>query len=261
MRGVRATSQGVIDSASIFERDRYVVLCSVLKEPKLTQFYRHALNRARSGGTVSGDDQVPGTPSFYGDLIMDGLLSALLPEIEEASGLKLFPTYSYFRVYKRGDRLAKHVDRPSCEISVSLCLGFEEGESWPIWIEAPSVATSVILNPGDALLYRGMECPHWREVLEGDRQAQIFLHYVNQNGPCAAWKFDKGRSTAGLQSITPGLKPQRGLKKSFGNCHSGDRTRSDISATPTPLAVTAQLPAWIFLQAFRSASLGTYLRR
>ena len=67
--------------------------------------------------------------------MMDGLLNTLVPEIEGASGLRLFPTYSYFRVYKKGDTLAKHTDRPACEISVTLCLGFEEGKPWPIWIE------------------------------------------------------------------------------------------------------------------------------
>jgi len=191
------------DSSSIFERNRYVVLPSLLKEPDLTQFYRYARNKAQLGRMASDDDQVPGTPSSYGDLFMDGLLIKLLPEIEKASGLKLFPTYSYFRVYKRGDVLAKHLDRPSCEISVTLCLGFEQGKPWPIWIGSPNGSIPVSLEPGDALLYRGTECPHWRETLEGDCQAQVFLHYVNQNGPYAEWKFDKGRSTAGLQSVPP----------------------------------------------------------
>ena len=112
-------------SASRFDRYRYLVLPSLLKEPELTQFNRHARKKAQSGRMGSGDEQVLGTPCSYGDLIMDGLLNTLLPEVEEASGLKLFPTYSYFRVYKRGDTLARHKDRPSCEISVSLCLGIE----------------------------------------------------------------------------------------------------------------------------------------
>jgi hypothetical protein len=202
MRQVRSNSQRMMDSASTFDRDRYLVLSSLLQEPDLTQFYRHARKKAQSGQMGPGDEQVPGTPCSYGDLMMDGLLNTLLPKIEEASGLSLLPTYSYFRVYKRGDALAKHVDRPSCEISVSLCLGFEEGKPWPIWIEAPGGAVSVSLDAGDALLYRGIECPHWREALEGSCQAQVFLHYVNQNGPCAEWKFDKGRSTAGLRSAS-----------------------------------------------------------
>lgn len=188
------------DLASLFERDRYVVIPRLLKEPALAQFYRYARYKAQAGKMRSGDDQVPGTPSSYGDLMMDGLLNSLLPEIEKASGLALFPTYSYFRVYKNGDLLARHIDRSSCEISVSLCLGFEDGKSWPLWVEGPRGAVAVSLNPGDAALYRGIECPHWRERFEGNCQAQVFLHYVDQNGPCAEWKFDKGNSTAGLRS-------------------------------------------------------------
>lgn len=183
-----------------FERNRYIILPSLLQEPALARFYRHATNKALAGKMSPGDDQVPGTPCSYGDLMMDGLLNSLQPEIESASGLKLFPTYSYFRVYRNGDELARHVDRPSCEISVTLCLGFHAPAPWPIWIEGPFGTASVNLRPGDALLYRGTECPHWREAFEGDSQAQVFLHYVDSNGPFAEWKFDKGRSTAGLLS-------------------------------------------------------------
>jgi hypothetical protein len=41
------------------------------------------------------------------------------------------------------------------------------------------------------MFYRGVECPHWREPLNGDHVAQVFLHYVDQNGPYAEWKYDK----------------------------------------------------------------------
>jgi len=199
MQQAKAERRGTINTAAIFERDRYVVLPSLLKEPTLSQFYRYARKTAMAGRMGSGDDQVPGTPCSYGDFMMDGLLNTLLPGIEESSGLKLFPTYSYFRVYKKGDTLAKHTDRSSCEISVTLCLGFEEGKSWPIWIEGSRGTSSLNLEAGDGLLYRGRECPHWREAFEGVSLAQVFLHYVDQNGPCAEWKFDKGRSTAGLR--------------------------------------------------------------
>lgn len=192
----------MIDTAAIFERNRYVVLPSILKQPLLAQFYRYACKSAESDRMVRNDEQVPGTPSSYGDFMMDGLLLSLLPEIERASGLALFPTYSYLRVYKHGDTLAEHTDRPSCEISVTLCLGIEEGKPWPIWIEGLRGTSSVNLDAGDALLYRGMECPHWREAFEGRQLAQVFLHYVDQNGPYTEWKFDKRASTAGLPPVT-----------------------------------------------------------
>lgn len=189
----------MIDTAAIFERDRYVVLRSLLERASLDRLYHYACKISELLSMRDpGDEQVPGTPCSYGDFIMDGLLTSLLPEIEHASGLKLFPTYSYFRVYKSGDTLAKHTDRPSCEISVSLCLGSEEGQPWPVLIEGPRGTSSVNLDAGDALLYRGVECPHWRELFEGHRLAQVFLHYVDQNGPHAEWKFDKRESTTGI---------------------------------------------------------------
>jgi hypothetical protein len=187
-----------LTTAAVFERDRYVVLPSLLKQPSLGQFYRYACKNADSRAMRPGDDQVSGTPASYGDFMMDGLLDSLQPEIEAACGLALFPTYSYFRVYKNGDTLARHSDRPACEISATICLGFEEEKSWPIWIEGPQGTSSVDLGPGDALLYRGIECPHWREAFDGNHQAQVFLHYVDQNGPNAEWKFDKRASTTGI---------------------------------------------------------------
>jgi hypothetical protein len=180
-------------TAAVFARDGYVVLPSLLKESSLARFYRYACKIAEMDLLGAGDKQVPGTPYAYGDFMMEGLLSSMLPEIERACGLALFPTYSYFRVYKHRDALAKHTDRPSCEVSVSLCLGFD-GQPWPIWIEGSRGASSVTLQAGDALLYRGIEYPHWREAFEGRRQAQVFLHYVDQNGPHAEWKFDKRQS-------------------------------------------------------------------
>jgi hypothetical protein len=187
--------QETLTTAAVFERDRYVVLPSLLQEPSLNQFYRYACKSADSDRMILGDEQVQGTPRAAADFMMDGLLHSLQPQIEVACGFALFPTYSYLRVYKHRDTLAKHTDRPACEISVSLCLGFEEGNSWPIWIEGPQSTSSMDLGPGDALLYRGMECPHWREAFDGNRQAQVFLHYVEQNGPNAEWRFDKRTST------------------------------------------------------------------
>jgi hypothetical protein len=141
-----------------------------------------------------GDKQVPKTPSGYGDPAFDGLLEYLRPRIEERSGLALYPTYSYFRLYKHGDVLTRHRDRPSCEISVSLNLGQTPADPWPIHIERDAAPYGALLAPGDALLYRGCDCFHWREAFEGTRLAQVFLHYVDRNGPNADQKFD-GRRT------------------------------------------------------------------
>ena len=178
------------DLAELFARQKYVVWRSCLKEPDLSLLCAYASKRAKLG-LMFHDSQVPGAFAAPGDVFMDALLMDLLPTAEEISRLKLFPTYSYFRVYKRGDVLAKHTDRPSCEISLTVCLGYQGKQPWPILVEAPTGISSIELAPGDAMLYRGIECPHWRESLEGEESTQVFLHYVDQNGPYSEWKYDK----------------------------------------------------------------------
>jgi hypothetical protein len=180
----------ITDLADLFAQKKYVVLRSCFKDPELSLLYRYACKRSENG-TMFLDGTAPGALSSAGDVFMDGLLMDLLPFAEEVSRAKLFPTYSYFRVYSRGDVLDKHTDRPSCEISLSLCLGYQAKRPWPLLVEGPAGASSVELAPGDALLYRGIECPHWREPMDGEQTAQVFLHYVDQNGPYAEWKYDK----------------------------------------------------------------------
>jgi hypothetical protein len=180
----------ITNLADLFARDKYVALRSCVKDPELSLLYRWACKRAQIG-TMFLDGTAPGALSSAGDVFMDGLLMDLLPVAEEVSRAQLFPTYSYFRVYSRGDLLDKHTDRQSCEISLSLCLGYEGERPWPLMVEGPNGASSVELAAGDGLLYRGIECPHWREPMDGEKTAQVFMHYVDQNGPFAEWKYDK----------------------------------------------------------------------
>jgi hypothetical protein len=184
-----------------FSQQRYVLLRSLLPEPEAKALYAHALDLARIG-EMRTDRQVPNTPALYAEPRMESLLLQLQAQIEEVSALSLYPTYSYVRVYKRGDVLVRHQDRPSCEISVSLNLGYEADASWPLWIEGPAGVAAVTMEPGDALLYRGIECLHWRDAFAGEHAAQCFLHYVDQNGVHAEWKFDK-RSCLRLPEYFP----------------------------------------------------------
>src|SRR5262249_1590060 len=143
--------------------------------------------------------------SASGDFITDGVLADVLPRLEASIAAELSPTYSYFRLYKRGDVLERHVDRPSCEISLTVCLGFVADRSWPIGIEGPHGIAAIELAPGDALRYRGCECAHWRDAFDGESAAQLFLHYVDRNGPYAGWVFDRRGALASfpIQASTP----------------------------------------------------------
>jgi hypothetical protein len=176
--------------ANEFAVRHYVVVEQIISRRDREKLFRHALQRSRTDSMLP-DCQVTGTPAAYGDPYMEELLEHLLPVVEKITGLKLFPTYSYLRVYQHGAVLARHTDRPSCEISVTANLGCRASHPWPIWIQSSQGAFSVAMKPGDATVYRGIECPHWREPFRGELAAQVFLHYVDQHGPHAEWKFDK----------------------------------------------------------------------
>ena len=154
---------------------------------------------------VWNDQQVPETYSNYADIAMEILLQKVLPVMEKHTGYQLYPTYSYARIYKKGDVLKRHKDRFSCEVSCTLNLG---GDKWPIFLEAKknvgkpdnkkyfaesnNKGTSLLLNPGDCLAYHGELLEHWREEFQGEDCIQVFLHYNRKNALGAEEnQFDK----------------------------------------------------------------------
>ena len=95
------------------------------------------------------------------------------------------------RVYQPGEELAPHVDRPSCEISVTVNVA-SKGTPSPIWMHyKDNEPHAYTLNPGDAVVYKGCEAKHWRKPFKADQlNVQFMLHYVDKNGPHAGRKFD-----------------------------------------------------------------------
>lgn len=174
-----------------------------LTAPALTEFlWSYIHTKFASGLMTWGDALVPMTPYAYADAAAEGLLEHVQPRIEEIAGCDLTPTYSYLRVYKKGDTLASHRDRPACEYSLSLNIGQVPGAPWPLFVESGGGGARVDLQPGDALLYRGIDLFHWRERYEGNQLVQFFLHYVRSDGPHADQKYD-GRASLMLAKAPP----------------------------------------------------------
>jgi tryptophan halogenase len=140
--------------------------------------------------------QVKAAHSKYADPMMETILLQLQPILEKYTGLTLLPTYSFYRVYRNGDELVSHTDRPSCEISATICFNYsysDEEYSWPIYMNGNPVG----LMPGDMVIYRGCDLDHWRAPMAppgDDWQVQAFFHFVDANGPYTEYKFDKRES-------------------------------------------------------------------
>ena len=159
------------------------------------------------------DGQIPNTYSHYADIAMETLMLKCQPQMEKITGLKLYPAYTYARLYKYGDALKRHKDRFSCEISTTMHLG---GDEWPIYLEPDASkggekpgqgyisentkGIKVDLKPGDMLVYSGCELEHWRNKFKGKECAQVFLHYNNRKTPGAKDNMFDRRPHLGLPS-------------------------------------------------------------
>ena len=206
----------IIKGALNYEIANFIFNYFLLKRDAVKYMYQNNMTWDNGMFGTWKDQQVPNTYSHYSDHVMETLLVKMLPVMAKETGLQLIPTYSYARLYKNGDILRRHKDRPSCEISTTLNLG---GDPWPIFIDGTGAdtvidefkqihkpnapkGTKVLLEVGDMLVYSGCELEHWREPFEGNTCGQVFLHYNHVNGPFAEKnRFDKS-PMLGLPSIT-----------------------------------------------------------
>jgi hypothetical protein len=177
-------------SPEIFARQGYLVLPKLIEPPLVDFLWSYVHTKFATRQMSLGDKLAPNTPSAYADSAFEGLLEYLRPRIAACVGRRLYPTYSHFRLYKHGDGFRRHVDRPAGEFAVSLNIGQAPSDPWPLHIKGKTGRYAALLTPGDALLYRGTERPHWREPYPGVRLAQAFLQYVDADGPYADLKFD-----------------------------------------------------------------------
>lgn len=183
-----------------FKTNNYVLVKGFYNTQELDTISRYLENSLKrypennQGGIVDAHSKI----SWYADPLIEIVLKNSLAEVESITGLDLDPTYSFTRVYQKGDELKPHVDRPACEISVTSHIA-TVGKPWPIYMKAPGKEPTVhYLEPGDACIYRGCEVTHWRDkAVDTDINVQVMLHYVDKNGPNAGYKFDK-RASLGL---------------------------------------------------------------
>ena len=180
------------DSISRFAHQSYLKLSGAISRD-LAIVAANMLLIAESRGQLSKDQiQVPGTTAIHGHPLLDAILLWTHPLIERHTGCELCPTYSYARIYRHNDELKAHRDRPSCEISATLTLDYRSDYLWPIWVESNDKDIDVPLDRGDLMIYKGCEVKHWRDKFTGKTWIQVFLHYINKQGPhYPEFAFDK----------------------------------------------------------------------
>ena len=199
-----------------FDKDHYTIIKGLIDPDWCKTLYNYVRLNARRcemkqqhdkekyreawDGTFA-DKQCPGNYAQYGDTLMDSMLMMHGKQIEIVTGMQLAPSYTYYRMYQNNAILERHKDRPSCEISATVCLDWDDSncatrKPWSIWVKNDQGEIAVDLEPGDAMVYKGCEIEHWREPFHGIACAQVFYHYTDVNGD----KFNPwdGRPHGGL---------------------------------------------------------------
>lgn len=187
-----------------FQKNNYVIVRKLISDDLIqnldVQFrmFRESCHHYAQDKDIVFGDSMFSENAFCWYAPVDQLLITLKPKVEKLIGLELTPSYSFGRIYSKDATMGKHVDRPACEISMTLTISFDK-EPWPIWIENnDNIAIPVTLYPGDAMIYNGQKIPHWRnKFVESNEQVQFFLHWVDSNGPHASQKYD-GRPLLGI---------------------------------------------------------------
>lgn len=189
-----------MDPINYFKENSYAHIPGLVS-PDLTNFiYNYLVIKACTNVSFGLDDADDNYVRYcYGDTAIETLSSVLLEKISYVTQKKLCPTYSYCRVYTKGEILKPHTDRPSCEYSITVNFG---GDPWPIYFgefnkdndldNGYNLKKELTLNPGDGVVYMGEKLVHWRNKFTGDHCAQAFLHYIDSEGlHYPEWAYDK----------------------------------------------------------------------
>lgn len=181
---------------SSFEKDGFVIARNLISTDVLAIAFRYYLSYVSVDGYYEVREM---NRAFdrYADALSEAMMPVVQRRLENETGLTLLPTYSFARIYTTESKLSKHVDRGACEVSATMTVGYKNSAAlWPICVEHEGKRVPIELDVGDALIYRGMDLPHWREKLPSGLWCQIFFHFVDANGALAASKYD-GRGRMG----------------------------------------------------------------
>ena len=214
-----------------FDKDGYLVIKDLWDPaelyyplPELRGQLNYYDNNTQNFDHNPVENQVEGSLARYWHPQYRKIHTGVRKKLEKEIGRKLYNTYYYDRYYFPGQELSKHIDRPACEISVTMHISTnlpDDLKDWEIKIKTPDTYTdknktiilvpgeerSCVLNPGDGMIYKGCERPHWRDPMPTPRVRkrdkwlnkkqpeyyyhQIFFHYVLADGQRSHNAWDK----------------------------------------------------------------------
>ena len=143
----------------------YIYLCKKVSETSNTNKY------------LEGDGQVSGAKFVtYGDIAIDSLLETYFPKIQEVWDKKLYPSFTYARIYGAGTGLDMHRDRIGSDVTCSVKLS---GPPFPFVINGEEGSAErpqhYIISQGDALVWNGNKYTHGHSDEISDEGLHLLL--------------------------------------------------------------------------------------
>jgi len=194
---------GVLGAREFFHKYGYMVIRGIWNPNEFKEEPPNERGQINYFGKVDKfnheplESQVNGSLARYNHPKFKYAHSQIRLKLQKILGEELYNTYYYDRFYFAGQRLYRHSDRDACEISLTYQVSSNTKKPWGICFETPEGEEKyVLLNDGDAVLYKGCERDHWREPLPSNLSLidrvrkrkdntfhhQVFFHYVLANG-------------------------------------------------------------------------------
>ena len=184
----------------MFKTDGCEYIRDFLDEPTrelMTIYYENKIRNGDWKPTVHNPDKevfhyCRSFYTMYGDSLTEAILFKKLPLVSRICGKELYPTYSFVRIYQENDIMERHIDRHSCEISLTVSIFTNKNKSIFYVEDLNSNVKEFDIEPGDAVIYLGEKTYHGRKPIEKDQfLVQIMLHYVDKNGPYKDYKIGR----------------------------------------------------------------------
>jgi hypothetical protein len=223
----RRAQSGINDPMRIegdYEKDGYTTIRGLIPPEVASNLFKQVQFDLAAAGksfqtfaklnNISRHESVDISGHFYRPLMT--FLWGLTPIMSEITGADLLPSYDYFRIYQKDDICRVHSDRPSCEHSVSLTIAYSDGLPWALEVGSRRVSeegpyfenfgdephSAIEMQPGDAVLYRGMNLRHGRTTPNPNQwSAHLFLFWVERGGEFEQHAFDVQRLKSELERV------------------------------------------------------------
>ncbi len=144
----------------------------------------------RQIGLFAPADALPQAVEFtaHNHLVANFWHDQLNERVTQLAGQRTKLSYSFVSLYIEGGDLFWHTDRPPCEYTITLLLDYapldaDSRSPWALKVKGRDGTThSLHLRVGEALILKGRELVHGREVLpDAHRSASLLFHFVNED--------------------------------------------------------------------------------